>query len=147
MKKITGKLCMTLAILAVGVLAGCASGPQFSTVQAGLTPLAPDKGRVFIYRSTGFGAAIQPDVHLNGTVVGTSKGNGIFFVDEPPGNIEIVIGTEVEKRLTFTLGAGDVRYVKCEVNMGILAARIVPTLVDQDVAAKEIGDLAFTGGK
>ena len=141
------RILTVLAFAAATALAGCASGPQFGTVQSGLTPLAQGKGRIFIYRSTSLGAAVQPDVQVNGGVVGTSKGNGIFFVDRDPGNIEVVVGTEVEKRLTFTLAAGDVRYVKCDVQMGIFAARIVPTLVDAKDAAKEISDLAFTGGK
>jgi hypothetical protein len=138
---------LALALTAVTVLAGCASGPEFSKAQEGLTPLAPTKGRIFIYRSTSLGAAIQPDVRVNGEVVGTSKGNGIFYVDRDPGNIEVVIGTEVEKHLTFTLAAGNVRYVKCDVNMGLFVAHIVPILVDEKDAKKEISDLAFTGGK
>jgi len=141
------RLFIGVTIAAAMVLGGCASGPQFNTVQNSIAPLAAGKGRIFIYRSTSLGAAVQPDIHLNGTVVGTSKGNGIFYVDHDPGNIEVVIGTEVEKHLTFTLNAGDVRYVKCGVELGILAARIVPTLVDAKDAAKEINDLAFTGGK
>ena len=136
-----------MAMAAVAVLAGCASGPDFSKAQNGLPPLAAGKGRIFIYRSTGMGAAVQPDVRINGDVVGTSKGNGIFFVDHDPGNIEVVIGTEVEKHLTFTLAPGNVRYVKCDVNMGLFVAHIVPILVDEKDAAKEISDLAFTGGK
>ncbi len=139
---------MALSVLAVVlVLTGCATGQQFSTVQSGLAPIAQGKGRVFIYRSTSVGFGIQPDIRLNGEVVGSAKPNGIFYVDHDPGNIEIVIGTEVEKRLTFTLAAGEARYVKCTVGFGVLVARIIPVLVDAQDATKEVTDLAYTGSK
>jgi hypothetical protein len=141
------KAIVILAMAAVTVLAGCASGPEFAKAQNSITPLASNKGRIFIYRSTGMGAAIQPDVLVNGVIAGTSKGNGIFYVDRDPGNVEVVIGTEVEKHLTFTLAAGNVRYVKCDVNMGLFVAHIIPILVDEKDAIKEISDLAFIGGK
>jgi len=140
----------TLALLTLAaavILVGCASGPQFGTAQGNISPLAEGKGRIFFYRSTSLGGLIQPDIRLNGDVVGSAKPNAIFYVDRDPGNMEVVIGTEVEKRLTFTLSAGDVRYVKCDVKMGLIAARIIPTLVDGKDAAKEISDLALTGSK
>ena len=136
-----------LVLLGTLVLGGCASGPQFDKAEGTIAPLAAGKGRVFIYRSSAVGGLIQPDVKLNGVVVGSATPHGVFYVDKDPGNISIVIGTEVEKTLTFTLGAGEVRYVKCGVNMGILAARIIPELVDPADAKKEMSDLAFTGGK
>jgi hypothetical protein len=141
------KRLMLLGLLVIATaLAGCASGPEFKSAQGTLPALAQNKARIFLYRSTSFGAAIQPDIKLNGKVVGSAQPNGIFYVDQEPGDIEIVIGTELEKRLTFNVAAGDVRYVKCDVNMGLFAARIIPKLMDANEAKSEIDGLAFTGG-
>jgi hypothetical protein len=78
-------------------------------------------------------------------VVGKAEPNGVFFVDRDPGNMEVVTGSEVEKKLTFTIGPGETRYVKASVGLGVLIYRIIPELVDEAEARKEIADLAFTG--
>ena len=127
------------------VLIGCATGPKFNTVESGLSSVPPGKARIYFYRSTSFGGAIQPDIRLNSVLVGRSEPNGIFFVDEDPGNIEVVTGSEVEKKLTFTVNPGETRYVKCSVTFGVLIARIIPELVSEEEAKKEIMDLAYTG--
>ena len=132
---------LTIAFL----LAGCASGPKFSTVEGGLASPPPGKARIFFYRSTSLGAGIQPEIKLNGAVVGKAEPNGIFFVDRDPGNMEVITGSEVEKRLSFTVGAGETRYVRSSVGLGVLVYRIIPELVGEEEAKKEIADLAYTG--
>src|SRR5262249_8722114 len=79
---------LAIGLLALmSVLAGCASGPQFSKSQSSalFTPPA-GKTRIFFYRATTLGFAIQPDIALNGTVVGSAVPMGIFFVDREPGD-------------------------------------------------------------
>jgi hypothetical protein len=131
----------------LSLAAGCASGPRFDTVEKSFAPVPPGKGRIFVYRATSLGAAITPDVMMNGAVVGKSEGNGIFYVDRDPGNIEVVTTSEVERKLTFTIAAGETRYVRCAVGLGVLTYRIIPELVSEEEAKKEIHDLAYTGGK
>lgn len=142
----TYRLTQMFSLIALAVLAGCATGPRFDTVQSGLSPVPAGQARVYFYRSTALGAAIQPDVTLNGTVVGKAEPNGIFFIDTRPGSMEVVTGSEVEKKLTFTAGAGDTRYVKLAVGLGVLVYRIYPELVSEEEARKETAELAFTGG-
>ena len=96
------------------------------------------KGRIFFYRSTALGAGIQPDVRLNGNVVGTAVPHGVFYVDPDPGNMEVVTGSEVERKLTFTIAAGETRYVKLGVGLGVLVYRIIPELVSADEARKKL---------
>lgn len=131
--------------MALALLAGCASGPKFNTVESGLAPLPAGKSRIFFYRSTALGGAIQPEIKLNGAVVGKAEPHGVFFVDRDPGNMEVVTGSEVDRKLTFTVAAGETRYVRAAVGLGILVYRIIPELVDEAEARKEIADLAFTG--
>lgn len=133
------------AIVLSLLVAGCASGPKFSTVESQLASAPPGQARIFFYRSTSLGAAIQPEIRLNGTMVGKAEPNGVFYVDRDPGNMEVVTGSEVEKKLTFTAGPGETRYVRCAVGLGLLVYRIIPELVDAREARKEIADLAYTG--
>jgi len=127
-------------------LTGCASGPKFDSVTSTLAPVPAGKSRIYFYRSTSLGAAIQPEVRLNGVVVGKAEPNGVFYVDRDPGNMEVITGSEVDRKLTFTIGPGETRYVKLGVGLGIVVYRIIPELVSEAAARKEMADLAFTGG-
>jgi hypothetical protein len=97
------RLIMLTVPLLFGVLSGCATGPKYTEVASSFDALEPGKGRIFIYRPSSFGAAVQPDVRLNGEVVGKAKPLGFFFVDRAPGEYEIVTSTEVERSLSDTL--------------------------------------------
>jgi len=137
---------MAVAFLA-SLAAACATGPRFDAVEKDLRPLAVDKSRIWFYRTGYLGAGITPDIRLNGTVVGTAVSSGAFFVDRDPGNMEVVTGSEVEKKLTFTTEAGDTRYVRMDVGLGVFVYRIIPELVDAAMARHEMAELTFTGGK
>jgi hypothetical protein len=119
-------------------LAGCASGPPFKEVSASFPALAPDKGRIFFYRPSAAGAAVKPDVNLNGQVVGSSVSHGFFFVDRPAGDYKVSTTTEVEKTLTFHLDRGQTRYVRLNISMGFMVGHVYPTLAEPDVGKKEI---------
>jgi hypothetical protein len=127
------------------VLAACAGGPQFSQMQANLPIVSADQGRIFIYRSTVLGAAIQPSVKINGDVVGSAVPRGFFYVDRPPGDYEIATATEVTRTLSLKLEAGQTRYVRLGAAFGFFVGHIYPELVDNAVGASEIQDLHYTG--
>jgi len=127
------------------LLTGCATGPKHSEVASSIPALKADQGRVYFYRTAIMGAAVQPDVRLNGTVVGSAVPGGFFFVDQAPGACEVSTSTEVEKKLTFTLAAGDTRYVRLNMNFGLLVGRVVPELAPAAEATKEIADLSYAG--
>jgi len=91
------------------------------------------------------GAAIQPSIMLNGTVVGDSKPGGFFFVDQAPGAKEVSISTEVEKKLTFTLERGQTRYVRTVIGFGLLVGRVYPELVDNATGEKELEETSYIG--
>ena len=61
------------AVLLMPLLAGCATGPKYSEVVSTLPSLTPSQGRIYFYRPSAFGAAVQPDIKLNGQKVGTAK--------------------------------------------------------------------------
>ena len=128
-------------------LSACATGPKYEDAKSGFPALDADKGRIFFYReAVFFGDAVQPDIKLNGQVVGQAQPNGVFFVDRPPGDFEVLTSTEVDEKLTFTLDRGEIRYVKLSIQMGILIGRIVPKLVGKEEGQKEIQGMSYTGG-
>ena len=131
--------------LATQVLTGCASGPTYDEIKSTIPPVAADRGRVYFYRTQVLGAAVQPDIHLNSEVVGSSKPQGFFFVDRAPGDYEASCTTEVERKLSFVLAAGEERFVESSVTMGLLVGHGVLKLVDPEQARSDLGPLHFTG--
>jgi hypothetical protein len=136
-----------LSIIALAIaLGGCASGIKHKDMEASIPKLQSDQGRVYFMRSSSMvGAAIQPSIKLDGREVGASKPGGFFFVDSNPGNHEVTCSTEVEKKLTFTLEKGEVKYVKTSVGLGLFVGRVIPELVSKEEAQKELSDLSYTG--
>lgn len=128
------------------LLSACASGPKHAEVAASIPAIGADQGRVYVYRSSSMlGAAIQPKVMINGKPVGDSKPGGFFFVDLPAGTVEVSTSTEVEKKLTFTLDAGQTRYVRTSVGFGVMVGRVYPELVDNAEGAKNIAETSYIG--
>lgn len=138
-----------LAIVSLAfVLGGCASGVKHKDMASAIPAVKADHGRIYFYRSASMlGAAIQPTIMLNGAAVGDSKPGGFFYIDSKPGNQEVSTSTEVEKKLTFTLDKGEIRYVKTSPSFGLMVGRIVPELVSATEAQKELSDLSFTGAE
>lgn len=138
-------------VLSTGVAmlaAGCASGPQYKDIASSIPTLAPDHGRIYFFRDSAFGgAAIQPEIRLNEQVVGRSIPGGFFYVDENPGSYTVSTTTETKKTITFALRAGDTKYVRTSLSMGLLVGRITPTLDDPETAPQEIEQLKYTGAK
>ena len=95
-------------------------------------------GRIFFYRVTSLGVALQPEVKVNGTGVGKSVAKGFFFIDRPAGDYEVNTTTELKKALTFHLDAGQTRYVRFGYSMGLLAGHVYPELVDESVGKAEL---------
>jgi hypothetical protein len=127
------------------LLAACASGPQFSQMQDSLPAASADNGRIFVYRSTVLGAAIQPSVKINGEVAGNAVPQGFFYIDRPAGDYEISTATEVTRTLSLRLDPGQTRYVRIGVSMGFFVGHVYPELVDDAAGLTEIKDCHYTG--
>jgi hypothetical protein len=138
-----------ILLLAIGVtlVAACASGPTYRESAAKTPPIEAGKGRIFIYRKTTFGTAIQPEVKINDRTVGKAKPRGYFYVDLPPGEYEISASTEAERSLGLTLDAGEERYVRLEMKMGAFVAHVKPLLVDTAEGQEQIQEMKYTGGE
>jgi hypothetical protein len=128
------------------IVAGCATGGQkFKEMSSEMAAPPAGMGRIYFYRTSVFGAAVQPEVKLNGEVVGKAVPQGFFYADRPPGDYTVTTATEVEKKLTFTLDAGQVRYVRLAISMGVFVGHVYGELVDEPVAVKEMESTSYTG--
>ncbi len=134
-----------VAIVASLMLSACASGTKFTEMNATMVASSPDMGRIYFYRTAMMGAAVQPEVRLNGEKVGKAVPNGFFYVDRPAGNYQVVTETEAEKKLTFTLEPGQVRYVRFGISMGFFVGRVYGELIDEDKAKSEIARTRYIG--
>lgn len=141
-----GRAFAVVAVVASMLLSGCAtSGPKFSEMTPSLSAAQPDMGRIYFYRTAMLGAAVQPEVRLNGQVVGKAVPNGFFYADRPAGNYQVATETEVERKLTFKLDPGQVRYVRLNISMGMFVGRVYGELVDESKGQAEIADTRYTG--
>lgn len=134
-----------VVICLVALATGCATGPKFAEVKDSIGKLNPQEGRIFLYRTTTLGAAIQPKIKVNGEPVGKSVAKGFTFIDIEPGNYEIMTSTEVDRALSLTLEKGQTRYVKFNVSMGFFAGHVYPTLVETELGEKEIQQCSYIG--
>ena len=142
----TRSLRLGLVLSAVLRATGCATGPKFAELDAKTPTLKPTEGRVYFYRSSSMvGAAVQPDIRLNGAVVGTSKPGGYFYVDRPAGSYVASTSTETEKTASFTLDAGETKYLKTAPSFGVLIGRVVVTIESPSSAKTELAALSYTG--
>jgi len=144
MKRTFLKLSAAAACLAV--LAGCASGVKYQDMASAMPSLKANQGRVYFFRSSSMvGAAIQPDIRLNGEVVGTSKPGGFFFVDRPAGSYSASTSTETEKSASFALQAGETKYLRTSPSFGLMVGRILVELETPEKAKAELPSLSYTG--
>ena len=133
-----------LVIAALPLVAACASGPTYSALHANEPALASDSGRIYFYREGSmFGSAIQPSVDLNGSKVGEAVPGGYFYVDRPAGDYEVSTTTEKKEAVDLKLDAGQIRFVRFDVGMGVFVGHVIPSIIDPDEGAKEISDCSY----
>ena len=134
-------------LIMTAVLGACASGQKFTTLQATFVPSKSEGGRIFFYRPSAFGAALRPVVLLNDERVGEAQSWGFFFIDRSPGNYVVVTSTEVTRKVSFTLEAGQTRYIRFSTSFGFFVGHVYGELVDDDVGLREIKDCVYIGDK
>jgi hypothetical protein len=128
------------------MLSACATGPTLTSMQDKIRAIPPDEGRIWFYRSSSpVGSAMQPSIMLNGGKVGDSVPGGFFYIDTQPGPYVVTTATETDYSVKFVLLAGQERFIRTSVSMGILVGRIAPELVDPDEARKDIANKSYTG--
>ena len=127
-------------------LLGCATGTKFTELAPFIQKLPENKGRIYFYRDDEpRGILVQPNIILNGEVVGEAIPNGFFYVDRDPGLYEISTTTEAKRTSSLILEKGQIVYVQLRVFSGLFIARIHPDIVDAEIGAKWIQKCRYTG--
>lgn len=128
-----------LIFISAILLVSCASGVPFTQLNPSLNPDIPSSGRIFFYRVTGLGgAAIQPDIIMNGEKVGKSIPQGFFYLDRQAGEYTVATSTEVKRKVSFVLDEGQTRYIRFKISFGFFVGHVYGELVDPEEAQKEI---------
>jgi len=138
------KLILLLALV-MGLAACATTGPKFTEMNVERVAKDAGQGRIFIYRPSAFGAAIQPDVLLNNERIGEAKSWGFFYVDRPPGEYVMVTSTEVTRKCSFTLEKGQTRYIRLSISLGFFVGHVYGELVDESVGQEEIAKCRYIG--
>jgi len=107
--------------LAVLLLEGCVSMPNFTEYANRLPPPMQGEGRIWFYRQPRF--------------------VGYFYVDRPAGNYVVTCETEQINECRLVLSPQSTKYVRLTMGMGVWIAQIVPQEVSRMTALKDLADL------
>jgi len=135
---------IALSFLALA-LGACATGEKLSTQSLAFHSVPAGKARIAIYRTKVIGAAVQPSVVVADQETGVCKPKGVFFVDVAPGKHVISATTEATDYVAVNARAGQISYVECSIDSGIVIGRPDLEIVDKIIAEQVIGELALTG--
>lgn len=134
---------LVLAVLAAGLFGCSASGPRFSEMADSMPSLGENEGRIYFYRNSILGAAIQPDVTVNGQVVGASRPSSFFYIDRPAGAYRASARTEAEGTIDIVLRPKQTAYVSMSISMGLLVGRPNFERVSEAEGRNELQSLAY----
>lgn len=127
-------------------LAACASGPKLGDVSSTLSKPPAGDGRIYVYRTQVFGgAAVQPTIYIAKQKAGTCVPNGVFIADIPAGSYDAAAQTEIESRVHFSIVAGEEKYIRCQIGMGVFIGEPKLDLIDPAEGHDDVQGLSFTG--
>jgi hypothetical protein len=131
------------AVFAAGCAAGGGSGADGGDA-AGPPSLAAGDARICFYRETWHALSVQPDVTVNGQIVGRALPNAWFCVDRKPGTYDISTVSEPDRKFSAALKAGETRWASLEFTVTwFLIAHINPVPVDEAVGRRGSAGLHY----
>lgn len=132
------------ALLLLVLMSGCASGTKYSEYRPTMPPPAEGFGRVWFYRPSAFGAAIQPAVKLDDQSVGRAVPRGFFHVETRPGLHRISATTEWKHKAEINVSTNSDTYVRLDMAMGLFAGHVIPKEVPEAKATNDLKNLHLT---
>lgn len=136
-------------LLWVALLQGCAAtGPKGVEMAATMGAIPEGYGRIVFFRANSVvGAAVQPEIRLDGQVVGQSKPGGFFYVDAAPGRHKASASTEASSEVELQVLAGQTQYVRSAISMGFVVGRVTLSVEGSFNAKGELMGLSYTGSQ
>jgi hypothetical protein len=141
---------LSLALIAVLALAGCASVPMGDPkrdAELKSFSVAPDKAGIYIYRNESMGGAVKMDVSLDGQIIGQTAAKTYFYKDVVPGKHTISSTAENTDTLEVEVKPGTLAFIWQEVKMGVLYARTKLHLVSEDEGKKGVQESSLAASK
>ncbi|MCR6481128.1 DUF2846 domain-containing protein [Variovorax sp. ZS18.2.2] len=134
-----------LAVLSACLFGCSATGPRFSEVSQNLPSLGENEGRIYFYRDSIVGMAVQPEVVVNGQVVGKSQPGSFFFIDRPTGTYRATAQTEAEGSIDIVLRPKQTAYVRMSIGIGFFVGRPGFARVGETEGRSALPPLAYGG--
>ena len=138
---------ITFALSFISIMSACTSVQYLEYTE--LPIASEEEALVYFFRESKFvGGGVsyyiyegdeQSPVRLGGLKNGT-----FFYIYRHPGNHTFWAKTEAKDSVTLELAAGEIYYIKGEVDMGILAGRPDLTIVHPAEGRSEIPELRLT---
>ncbi len=126
-------VCKINTFILLLVLYGCASAPSVERMQAEVAqyslpkPAVADKGLVYVVRPSNVGMMVRFNVFLDDkeadSEMGYNRGNQYIYFYVTPGQHVISSKAENWADMPVTIKAGEVVYLKQEVEVGVMMAR------------------------
>lgn len=139
--------CLAAAAFAGVLLSACAGTDELGlkpVPAAGLPAPQGGQGRIVFYRPRGsLFPAVDPQVIVNGRLVGESLDGAVFYREAWPGDYEVFLTSDHDNPLSFTLRPGESLYVRTSVAFGLTGPRLAPKLVDETRGRREITGLGL----
>ena len=121
------------AVLSIALLYGCALAPSMENMQAEVAqyslpkPAVSDKGLVYVVRPSNVGMMVRFNVFLDDkeadSEMGYNRGNQYIYFYVSPGQHVISSKAENWADMPVVVKAGEVIYLKQEVEVGVMMAR------------------------
>jgi len=128
-------------------LAACArsESPQATLALEQVPAPAAGSGRIYFYRTdVPLLVAVEPDIIVNGRKVGKAAFERVFYRDAKPGRYEVFLTSDEDSPVYFNLAAGETRYVKAVIDVGVTGTRLRPELVEETEARAAIAKQEVT---
>jgi hypothetical protein len=136
------------ALASLALLAGCGGpvGTNYTAMSVSMPAVKPGEGRVFFYTpSVRFGGDVQPEIRLDGTLVGFAVPSGFFYVDRPAGRYEATGKAAADGRIEIPLAAGETRYVRAFAPSAFSVNAVHFLLVPATEGQADMAGLVYSG--
>jgi len=128
-----------LLAISLSIFAGSASTIQYVKIPDQNIPIEDTtKCRIYVYRPTTFGYAVQIPITDSNNIVGKTGPNGYLCWERSPGTIIVEGRAENTSAVSINAQNGKAYYVLQDIRMGILSARTDLEIVEPARGKEEI---------
>ncbi len=131
---------LLLVGMVVVTLSGCVTASQ-SVPLPDLNASIDDesKARIYVLRPSSMGSAVPFNVFENDIKMGVLGPDSFLCWEREPGLIEISVKSENLSKVSLDVEAGNVYYIKANVQMGVLKARVKLETLDENTGSELVG--------